>query len=91
MLLRSKRTQTDHLSLCAVRLMSDKSRILLQSRLTEEGYGNTACAALLAIGTESLVADAMNADEVVILDGCPKLCAKKIAGAQGIRQDNTWW
>ena len=26
----------------------------------------------------------MNADEVVILDGCPMLCAKKIAGAQGI-------
>jgi uncharacterized metal-binding protein len=53
-------------------------------QLTDEGYGNIACAALLAIGTESLVADAMNADEVVILDGCPKLCAKKIAGAQGI-------
>ena len=53
-------------------------------QLTEEGYGNIACAALLAIGTESLVANAMNADEVVILDGCPMLCAKKIAGAQGI-------
>jgi uncharacterized metal-binding protein len=26
----------------------------------------------------------MNADEVVILDGCPMLCAKKIAGTQGI-------
>ena len=53
-------------------------------QLTEEGYGTIACAALLAIGTESLVANAMNADEVVILDGCPMLCAKKIAGAQGI-------
>src|SRR5512137_993850 len=53
-------------------------------QLTEEGYGTIACAALLAIGTESLIANAMNADEVVILDGCPMLCARKIAGAQGI-------
>ena len=53
-------------------------------QLTEEGYGNIACAALLAIGTENLIANALNADEVVILDGCPMLCAKKIAGAQGV-------
>jgi len=53
-------------------------------QLTAEGYGNIACAALLAIGTESLIANALNADEVVILDGCPMLCAKKIAGAQGV-------
>jgi uncharacterized metal-binding protein len=53
-------------------------------QLTEEGYGSIACVALLAIGTESLIANAMNADEVVILDGCPMLCAKKIAGAQGV-------
>jgi len=53
-------------------------------QLTEEGYGNIACTSLLAIGAESLVANSMNADEVVILDGCPMLCAKKIAGAQGV-------
>ncbi|MGB9177330.1 MAG: putative zinc-binding protein [Methanoregula sp.] len=53
-------------------------------QLTEEGYGSIACASLLAIGTESLIANALNADEVVILDGCPMFCAKKIAGAQGI-------
>jgi uncharacterized metal-binding protein len=53
-------------------------------QLTEEGYGSIACASLLAIGAENLVANAMNADEVVILDGCPMLCAKKIAGAQGV-------
>ena len=53
-------------------------------QLTEEGYGSIACASLLAIGAENLVANAINADEVVILDGCPMLCAKKIAGAQGI-------
>ena len=53
-------------------------------QLTEEGYRSIACVALLAIGTENLVANALNADEVVILDGCPMLCAKKIAGAQGV-------
>ncbi|NMB77916.1 MAG: zinc-binding protein, partial [Methanomicrobiales archaeon] len=45
-------------------------------QLTEEGYGSIACVALLAIGSENLVANAMNAGEVVILDGCPMLCAK---------------
>lgn len=53
-------------------------------QLTEEGYGSIACVALLAAGAENLLATALNADEVVILDGCPLLCAKKIAGAQGI-------
>jgi len=53
-------------------------------QLTEEGYGSIACASLLAIGTESLIANALNADEVVALDGCPMQCMKKIAGAQGI-------
>ena len=53
-------------------------------QLTEEGYGSIACAALLATGAENLVANAMNADEVVILDGCPMLCAQKIAGAHDV-------
>jgi len=53
-------------------------------QLTEEGYGSIACASLLAIGMESLISNALNADEVVILDGCPMNCAKKIAGMQGI-------
>jgi uncharacterized metal-binding protein len=53
-------------------------------QLTEEGYGSIACVALLAVGAESLMQNALNADEVVILDGCPMLCAKKIAGTHGI-------
>jgi uncharacterized metal-binding protein len=53
-------------------------------QLTEEGYGNIACIALLATGAEGLVTNAKNVDEVVILDGCPMLCAKKIADAQGV-------
>jgi len=53
-------------------------------QLTEEGYGNIACAALLSIGAENLVANAKNADEVVVLDGCPMRCAQKIAESQGV-------
>lgn len=53
-------------------------------QLTEEGYGSIACVALLGIGSENLIANALNADEVVVLDGCPMQCAKKIAGAQGV-------
>ena len=53
-------------------------------QLTEEGYGNIACVAQLAIGVEGLVTNAKNVDEVLVLDGCPMLCAKKIADAQGV-------
>ena len=53
-------------------------------QLTEEGYGSIACVALLAIGSEGLVRNAKTVDEVLVLDGCPMLCAKKIAGAQGV-------
>ncbi|AGB03711.1 putative zinc-binding protein [Methanoregula formicica] len=53
-------------------------------QLTEEGYGSIACLALLGIGAENLIANTLSADEVVVLDGCPMLCAKKIAGAQGV-------
>ena len=59
-------------------------RTLQQSRLTEEGFGSIACVALLAIGSEGLVTNAKNVDEVLVLDGCPMLCAKKIADAQGV-------
>ncbi len=53
-------------------------------QLTEEGYGGAACIALLATGAKGIVAAAEDADEVVILDGCPARCAGKIAEAQGI-------
>ena len=57
---------------------------LASIQLAEEGYGSPACVALLATGAESLVAGARGADEVLILDGCPVLCAKKIADAQNV-------
>lgn len=69
---------------CAGQANTGQLTNLAAIQLTEEGYGSIACVALLAIGSENLVANAMNADEVVILDGCPMLCAKKIAGAQGV-------
>lgn len=53
-------------------------------QLTEEGYGGAACIALLATGAKGIVAAAEDADEVLILDGCPARCARKIAEAQGI-------
>jgi uncharacterized metal-binding protein len=69
---------------CAGQANTGQLTNLAAIQLTEEGYGSIACVALLAIGSENLVANAMNAEEVVILDGCPMLCAKKIAGAQGV-------
>jgi uncharacterized metal-binding protein len=69
---------------CAGQANTGQLTNLAAIQLTEEGYGNIACVALLAIGAEGLVANAKKADEVVILDGCPMLCAKKIAAEQGI-------
>ena len=57
---------------------------LASIQLAEEGYGSPSCVALLATGAESLVAGARGADEVLILDGCPVLCAKKIADTQNV-------
>lgn len=53
-------------------------------QLTEEGYGGAACIALLAAGAEGIPAAALDADEVIILDGCPARCAGKIAETNGI-------
>jgi uncharacterized metal-binding protein len=54
-------------------------------QLTAEGYGAAACVALLAIGAEGLKESIAEADEVVVLDGCPVQCATKIALMQGVR------
>ena len=53
-------------------------------QLTEEGYGGSACIAPLATGARGIVTAAEDADEVIILDGCPARCAGKVAEAQGI-------
>jgi uncharacterized metal-binding protein len=69
---------------CAGQANTGQLTNLAAIHLTKEGYGSIACVALLATGAEGLVSNAKNVDEVVILDGCPMLCAKKIADAQGI-------
>ena len=69
---------------CAGQANTGQLTNLAAIQLTEEGYGSIACVALLAIGSEGLVRNAKVVDEVVVLDGCPMLCAKKIAEAQGV-------
>jgi len=69
---------------CAGQANTGQLTNLAAIQLTEEGYGNIACVALLAIGAEGLLANAKEADEVIILDGCPMMCAKKIAAVYGI-------
>jgi len=53
-------------------------------RLTDEGYGAATCVALLGTGDAGLKQRIAEADEVVIIDGCPVICGKKIADAQGL-------
>ncbi|HOT02743.1 MAG TPA: putative zinc-binding protein [Methanolinea sp.] len=69
---------------CAGQANTGQITNLAAIQLTEEGYGSIACASLLAIGSEGLVTNAKKADEVVVLDGCPMECARKIAESQGI-------
>jgi uncharacterized metal-binding protein len=69
---------------CAGQANTGQLTNLAAIQLTEEGYGGIACVAQLAIGAEGLVANTKKADEVIILDGCPMQCAKKIAAAQGL-------
>jgi len=57
---------------------------LASIQLAEEGYGTPSCVALLATGAETLVAGSKQADEVLVLDGCPVTCAKKIADEKGV-------
>jgi uncharacterized metal-binding protein len=69
---------------CAGQANTGQISNLAALQLTEEGFGSIACVALLAIGAEGLVTTARNADEVVILDGCPMLCGRTIADDRDI-------
>ncbi|MDD1659912.1 MAG: putative zinc-binding protein [Methanomicrobiales archaeon] len=53
-------------------------------QLTDEGYGAATCIALLGTGDAGLKKRIADADEVVIIDGCPVTCGGKIAAAQGV-------
>ena len=55
--------------------------------LTKEGYGNIACTASLAVSTPSIKKKVEEADEVVVIDGCPVGCARQIVERAGIAPD----
>lgn len=53
-------------------------------QLNEEGYGVATCIALLGTGDAGLKKRIAEADEVVVIDGCPVGCGANIAAAQGV-------
>jgi uncharacterized metal-binding protein len=53
-------------------------------QLADEGYGIATCIALLGSADAGLKKRIAEADEVVIIDGCPAICGAKIAAAQGV-------
>lgn len=55
--------------------------------LTKEGFGSKACTASLAIKTPSVMNKTKEADEIIIIDGCPVGCAKKIGEAADVEPD----
>ncbi|MBN1194184.1 MAG: putative zinc-binding protein [Methanomicrobiaceae archaeon] len=69
---------------CAGQANTGQLSNLAAIRLTEEGYGSIACMALLATGAEGLKEKIREADEVIIIDGCPVACGQTIAAAQGV-------
>lgn len=56
-------------------------------RLTAEGYGGGSCLAGVGGGIEKLVGMGKNADERIVIDGCPVACAKKIMDDRGLTID----
>lgn len=56
-------------------------------QLTREGYGNIACTASLAVGTPSIRKKVEEADEVIVIDGCPVGCTRQITERTGITPD----
>ncbi|HKM42172.1 MAG TPA: putative zinc-binding protein [Methanocorpusculum sp.] len=70
---------------CAGQSNAGQLTNLAAIQLTEEGYGKIVCTSLLATGNKGIVKSARNADEVVVLDGCPMSCAAKIAENQGVK------
>lgn len=69
---------------CAGQANTGQITNLAAIQLTEEGFGKIVCTALLATGSEGLIERAKGADGVVVLDGCPMDCAKKIAEANRV-------
>jgi len=53
-------------------------------RLTLEGYGGGSCLAGIGGGVEKLIGMGKQADERIVIDGCPLACAKKILDGNGM-------
>jgi uncharacterized metal-binding protein len=53
-------------------------------RLTLEGFGSGSCLAGLGGNVDKLISAGREADERVVIDGCPVACAKKIMDAGGL-------
>ena len=53
-------------------------------RLTLEGFGSGSCLAGLGGNVDKLISTGREADERVVIDGCPVACAKKIMDISGL-------
>lgn len=56
-------------------------------RLTLEGYGILACIAGVPVRTPSTMKKVESAECVVVIDGCPVGCARKLLEQQNVRVD----
>jgi uncharacterized metal-binding protein len=52
--------------------------------LSDTGRGSYACTAGIAANIEGILTGAREADEVIVIDGCPQECANKILRNAGI-------
>lgn len=52
--------------------------------LTREGYGKMFCLVGIGAGLQGFVQSARDAEEMIVLDGCPVGCAKAILDREGI-------
>jgi uncharacterized metal-binding protein len=57
-------------------------------QLTIEGYGGGACLAGIGGSVEKLIGMGKQADERIVIDGCPVACAKKILDAKELSIDH---
>ena len=53
-------------------------------KLTEEGLGNLCCLAGIGAHIEAMIKHVKSADKIVVLDGCPTACARKLTEHLGI-------
>jgi uncharacterized metal-binding protein len=53
--------------------------------LADTGRGTYACTAGIAANISGILASAREADEVIVIDGCPQECANKIVRNAGVR------